>query len=58
MNCARVVRPSFRVLVMQYIQRCGGSGLVLETGGGGGGVDLMHTSFHYSSQCYVNLDGE
>ena len=24
-------RPSLRVLVMQYIQRCGGSGLVHET---------------------------
>ena len=22
-NCARVARPSLRVLVMQYIQRCG-----------------------------------
>ena len=32
-NCARVrvARPSLRVLVMQYIQRCGGSGLVHET---------------------------
>ena len=30
-NCARVARPSFRVLVMQYIQRYGGSGLVHET---------------------------
>ena len=28
---ARVARPSFRVLVMQYIQHCGGSGLVHET---------------------------
>ena len=27
----RVARPSLRVLVMQYIQRCGGSGLVHET---------------------------
>ena len=30
-NYARVARPSLRVLVMQYIQRCGGSGLVHET---------------------------
>ena len=30
-NCARVARPSLRVLVMQYIQCCGGSGLVHET---------------------------
>ena len=32
-NCARVARPSFCVLVMlmQYIQRCGGSGLVHKT---------------------------
>ena len=33
-NCARVARPSLHVLVMQYIQRCGGSGLVHETRGG------------------------
>ena len=30
-NCARVARPSLHVLVMQYIQRCGGSGLVHKT---------------------------
>ena len=30
-NCARVARPSLRVLVMQYIQHCGWSGLVHKT---------------------------
>ena len=30
-NCARVARPSLPVLMMQYIQHCGGSGLVHET---------------------------
>ena len=30
-SSARVARPSLRVLMMQYIQRCGGSGLVNET---------------------------
>ena len=37
-NYARVARPSLRVLVMQYIQRCRGSGLVHETRGGGVGA--------------------
>ena len=30
-NCARVARPSLCMLVMQYIQCCGGSGVVHET---------------------------